>query len=77
MFAPNVVSQSSRASGCAVAARKKRTMAAMLVFRSGEHASSAFPRRPAPRWSNVGGLNVTAPPTRLIPAIASVPYVLT
>ena len=49
-------------------ARRKRSIAAMLVGRSGPHASPAFSSRPGPTCSKVGVR--TAPPTRSTPAIA-------
>ena len=48
-------------------------MAAMFVGRSAAQASPAFSRSPGPMWSKLG-VRITAPPTRLMPAIASSPY---
>ena len=72
MFQHSAVLQSWSLSGRTVQARRKRRMAAMLVGRSGPHASPAFSSRPGPMCSKVG-VRSTAPPTRSTPAIAVSP----
>ena len=72
MFQHSAVLQSWSLSGRTVQARRKRSMAAMLVGRSGPHASPAFSSRPGPTCSKVG-VRSTAPPTRSTPAIAVSP----
>ena len=51
-------------------------MAAMLVGRSGPHASPAFSSRPGPMCSKLG-VRSTAAPTRSTPAIAASPKAAT
>jgi hypothetical protein len=73
MFQHSAALQSSAPSGWAVHARRKRPIAAMFVGRSSAHASPAFSSKPGPMWSKLG-VSITAPPTRLRPAILSSPY---